>query len=191
MALRAGHGKQRGSPRIEVLPVDELPVGVPGPAREEKPTDRDPTGAFRPGNSLAAEGGRARKGQTRLADRLGIAQLASGNAFAPYKKAAAAFRRMHCTLLARDAGGGQLGPAPSSLVATAALQLAWSRYLSDLAAESFDPAMAVQASRLGDASRQSLLAAHELAVLEAKGRANRATSPVPWLLAPTADEGKP
>jgi hypothetical protein len=28
MALRTGHGKGAGAPRIEVLPVDELPAGV-------------------------------------------------------------------------------------------------------------------------------------------------------------------
>jgi hypothetical protein len=68
-------------------------------------------------------------------------------------------------------GGGVCGPAPSSLVASAALQLAWSRYLSDRAATDGDPELALKASRLAEASRQSLLAAHELAAKEALARA--------------------
>lgn len=31
MALRAGHGAGAGVPRIEVLPADEIPVGVAAP----------------------------------------------------------------------------------------------------------------------------------------------------------------
>jgi hypothetical protein len=34
MALRAGHGNGAGSPRVEVLPADELPVGTPESARK-------------------------------------------------------------------------------------------------------------------------------------------------------------
>jgi hypothetical protein len=56
------------------------------------------------------------------------------------------------------------------VVASAALQLAWSRYLSDRAAEEGDAEMALASSRLADASRQNLLAAHELCAREAKAR---------------------
>ena len=175
--------RTHGTPRPQVARLDEMPKGVPGSAHEERPEDRARKGAFAPGNTLASLGGKARKNQTRLADRLGIATLAATSAFQPYKRAAATFRKHQACELARNVGGGICGAGPSSLVATAALQLAWSRYLSDLAAETFDPSMAIQASRLGDASRQSLLAAHELCALEAKARATRSSgSPVPWLL---------
>jgi hypothetical protein len=88
----------------------------------------------------------------------------------PYMASAVTFRRAQCSELARNVGGGVCGPGPSSLVATASIQLAWSRYLSDLAAQTGDADMAVKASRLADASRQSLLAAHELCAREAQAR---------------------
>ena len=171
MTLRKGHGRGAGVPRIEVLPADELPRGVPGESRHVVPTDRDGAGRFRPGNSLAAVAGRANAGKARLASRLGLRSLPSGSAFGTYKRAASTFRRMQCAMLARTVGGGHCGPGPSSLVASASLQLAWSRYFSDLAAETDDPDMAMKASRMADASRQSLLAAHELCSREAEARA--------------------
>jgi hypothetical protein len=68
------------------------------------------------------------------------------------------------------------------LVATSALQLGWSRYLSDLAAETGDVNMVMQASRLADASRQNLLAAHELCAREAEARARmQPANALPWL----------
>jgi hypothetical protein len=170
MTLRKGHGRGAGVPRIEVLPADELPAGVPDVARQESPHDRGEAGRFAPGNSLARLGGHARRGKTRLAERMSLAKLPEGAAFRPYKAAAVSFRRAQCAELAKSVGGGICGPAPSSLVASAALQLAWSRYLGDLAATSGDADMALKASRLAEASRQSLLAAHELCAKEAHAR---------------------
>jgi hypothetical protein len=60
------------------------------------------------------------------------------------------------------------------MVYSAALQLAASRYLSDRAAADGEPALFAQASRLADASRQNLLAAHELCAREAQARAREA-----------------
>jgi hypothetical protein len=171
MALRSGHGNGAGQPRIEVLPVDELPAGLPASAGSDSPTDRGQGGRFAPGNKIASAGGHARAGKTRLADRLGLATLPAGNAFAPYRASAVTFRRAQCATLAATVGGGVCGAAPSSLIATAALQLAWSRFLSDRAALTGDPSLAMTASRLGDASRQSLLAAHELCAREGQARA--------------------
>lgn len=170
MALRTGHGAGAGVPRIEVLPVDELPDGVPDNARADSPTDRGERGLFAPGNALARKGGRARAGKTRLADRLGLRALPDGSAFAPYKASAVSFRRAQCAALAASVGGGHCGPAPSSFVASAALQLAWSRYLADLAAETGSPELALQASKLANDSRQNLLGAHELCAREAAAR---------------------
>lgn len=153
-----------------MLPADELPAGVPARARPQSPSDRGEAGRFARGNTLARLGGAARRGQTRLADRLGLAHLADDAAFRPYRAAAVSFRRAQCAELARTVGGGVCGPAPSSLVASAALQLAWSRYLSDVAATTGDPDLALKASRLAEASRQSLLAAHELCAREALAR---------------------
>lgn len=179
MGWRSGHGKGAGVPRIEVLPADELPGGVPDGARADSPSDRGEAGRFARGNSLARVGGRARAGKTRLADRLGLRRLADDAAFAPYRASAVSFRRAQCAELARTVGGGYCGPAPSSLVASAALQLAWSRYLSDVAAETGDPDLALQASRLAADSRQSLLAAHELCAREASARPKQPAA-LPW-----------
>lgn len=181
MTMRTGHGNGAGVPRVEVLPVDELPAGVPAEARVESPRDRGEAGRFAPGNALARAGGHARKGKTRLADRLGLRALAVGADFGPYKASAVSFRRAQCAELARNVGGGVCGPAPSSFVASAALQLAWSRYFSDKAAETGDPDLALHASRLSNDSRQNLLAAHELCALEAKARP-AGPAETPWLL---------
>ena len=178
MSLRTGHGTGAGVPRVEVLPADELPAGVPDDARPESPRDRGEAGRFAPGNTLARHGGRARAGKTRLADRLGLRRLPEGSAFAPYKAAAVSFRRAQCAALASSVGGGYCGPAPSSMIASAALQLAWSRYLADLGAEQGDPELALTASRLADASRQNLLAAHELCAREAQARPRAPVDPL-------------
>lgn len=124
MTLRAPHGKAATlspAPRVETLPVDELPAGVPAPARVESPTDRGESGRFARGNALAAEGGKARKGATRLAYRLGLGELAEDATFRPYQRAAVAFRQAQTSHLAATVGGGFCGPAPSSMVASAAL----------------------------------------------------------------------
>jgi hypothetical protein len=143
------------------------------------PGDFDELGRFARGNSLAALGGRRRQGSTRLATRLGLENLAADPTWSAYRRTAAAFKRAHCAAIARSVGGGVCGPAPSSIVASAALQLAASRYLFDRA----DPGSFAAASRLADASRQNLLAAHELAAREALARPARAELP-PWYVEP-------
>lgn len=185
MTLRKGHGNGAGVPRVEVLPADELPAGVPGEARDESPADRGEGGKFARGNSLARRGGESRRGKTRLASRLGLRTLGEAAPFRPYKAAAKSFQIAHCAELARSVGGGVCGPAPSSLVASAALQLAWSRYLSDVAAENGDAETALKSSRLAEASRQSLLAAHELCAREAQARTARRPAMDRWLVPTT------
>jgi hypothetical protein len=188
MALRTGHGTGAGQPRIEVLPPDELPIGVAGRELEESSTERSERGLFLAGSTTAqSKGGRARAGQTRLARRLGLADMTASEEFKPYKKAGADFRRCQVASLARTVGGGICGPAAASMVATAAWQLAASRYLFDLAAalagtlrdevEGTNGAISIQssefmtlASKLGNDSRQNLLAAHELCAREAESR---------------------
>jgi hypothetical protein len=76
--------------------------------------------------------------------------------------------------LAATVGGGEVGPGPASIVSSAALQLAASRWLADRGAESGAAGLLLSASRLADASRQNLLAAHELAAREAQARPRQA-----------------
>ena len=108
MAIRTGHGNGAGSPRVEVLPPDELPAGLPVDARDESPTDRGDRGKFADGNSLAASGGRARSGHTRLARKLRMGESFADPRFEPYAAAARGFRRAHVATLARAVGGGSL-----------------------------------------------------------------------------------
>lgn len=178
MAFRSGHGKGKGTPRIEVTPADELPLGVPSNAEPPLPSDFDKRGKFAPGNSVARLGGVASAGKARLACRVSMRGVPQTAAFNAYKRSASAFRKAQCSELAKSVGGGYCGPGPSSFVASAAIQLAWSRYFSDLAAESGDPQHVLTASRLADASRQNLLAAHELCAREAKCRAEDADADV-------------
>jgi len=179
VTLRSGHGKGAGVPRIEVLPADELPVGVQAPPQAVARGERRPDGTFAPGaRTIQAAGGRATAGKTRLAAKLGLATLPDDDAFAPYRRAAATFRRVQCAELARTVGGGACGPGPSSVVASAALALAWSRYLSDRASATGDPELAMRSARLGETSRQHLMAAHELCAREAAARPKAPRDPL-------------
>jgi hypothetical protein len=177
MAYRQGHGTGKGTPHIEVLPPDEQPKPVPAPERSPiAPLARRLNGTFA-GTEAAREagrrGGRARARKLRLVDSLGLSKLAVDSAFAPYRSAAEEFTTAHLASLASEAGG-HVGPGPASMVASAALQLACSRYCFDRACIEGDPALMRQGSQLADASRQNLLAARELAVREAQARDDQA-----------------
>ena len=174
MTLRRAHGTGASAlVRVETSPVDEMPTGLPGDAPVASPQDRGARGAFARGNTLAARGGAAKRGKSKLAVRLGLGDLPEGAAVKPYMASAATFRRVQCAELARTVGGGVCGPAPSSIVASAALALAWSRFFSDQAALSCDPELAVRAVALADRSRTMLLTAHELCAREATSRGSR------------------
>lgn len=176
MTWRTAHGAGASTlVRVETSPPDELPVGLPEPARSVSPSDRGAQGRFAGSNAQAAAGGRARAGKTKLTARLGLATLPPESEFQPYKKSAASFRKAQCLELARNVGGGVCGPGPSSIVASSALALAWSRYFSDRAALTGDPDLAAKALRAADTSRQMLLTAHELCARE--GLARKANAP--------------
>ncbi len=66
--------------------------------------------------------------------------------------------------LARTVGGGVCGPAPASIIASAALQLAASRFAYEVLGD------VALGSKLSNDSRQNLLAAHELCAREAQSR---------------------
>lgn len=172
MTLRRAHGT--GAPalvRAETSPADELPLGVQESPQASSGDERRANGTFAKGARTAqAAGGRATRGKTRLAAKLGLVRLPESASFAPYKASAATFRRVQCAELAKNVGGGVCGPGPASIVASAALALAWSRYFSDLAASTGDPDLAVRAVKLASDSRQMLLTAHELCAREAQAR---------------------
>ena len=175
MAIRAAHGRAReggAQVAVEVLPADELPPpvadqrpNVSGVARRQDGTVATSEAAA----ELGRRGGQQKAKRVRLARSLGLSDLEQSGAFASYKRAASAFRRHHVAELARMAGG-QCSAGPCSMVASAALQLAASRFLFDQASRSGDAATFKTASQLANDSRQNLLAAYELATREAKAR---------------------
>lgn len=171
MSLRNGHGKGAGRPHIEVLPVDELPAGVPAPARPA--ANRNEAGEFvaGPGTSaLARAGARAAHESRQLAALLGLWTPPDEHPFAPYARLAREWRDDHMAELAATVAGGEVGPGPASVVSSAAMQLGASRWLADEGAKNGDAKALLEASRLADASRQNLLAAHELGAREAEAR---------------------
>lgn len=173
MPLRTGHGTGKGQPRIEVI-ADELPKPVPldGASPAQALTFR-PDGKIADSETakeLGRRGGLARAGKIRLLDSLGLSKLVDQTTFGPYRQGAEEFVKFHCSILARQAGG-ELGPAPSTMVASAGLQLAASRWAFDRGAEENDPSLIKLGSSLANDSRQNLLAAYELAVREAQARA--------------------
>jgi hypothetical protein len=181
--LRTGHGNGAGQPRIEVAPADELPAGVPAPPDYPEwarawppvapppipPEERNEFGRFVTGSTAAQRRGAlaktARRRELRALEGLGLRGVPAA-ALEPYLTDASDFARHEVERLAQCVGGGQCGAAPASLVQSAALALAASRYLYSTGdAENFPVA-----SRLADSSRQNLLAAHELCAREAKAR---------------------
>jgi hypothetical protein len=179
MTLRTGHGKGRGRPHVEVSPVDELPSPLPAPLAElTGPVERRHDGKLagsEAAKALGRLGGRAKAERVRLLSSIGLSKLVEAAPLKPYWSAAEEFTAHHSKELAALAGGS-LGSGPSSMVVSASLQLAASRYLFDLGAQTGDPALLKLASALSNDSRQNLLAAWELATREAKSR-NVASTP--------------
>lgn len=179
MALRSGHGKGAGVPRVEVMPADELPDPVPPPVATTSPQRKGRQNGACWDSDTARElgrlGGLAKARRVRLIDSLGLKKIAENADFKPYRDAAEEFTTHHLAELAKQAGGS-VGPAPSTMVASAALQLAASRWAFDRGAAENDPALIKLGSSLANDSRQNLLAAYELAVREARVRQDSPTS---------------
>lgn len=191
MTLRTGHGNGAGQPRVEVLPVDELPAGSPAPARPA--ATRDSAGRFVPGagtSELARKGAKAAHESRQLAALLGLWDVPDDHPYAPYARLGREWRDSHMAQLGLTVGGGEVGPGPASVVSSAALQLAASRWLADVGARDGDSKALLEASRLADASRQNLLAAHELCAREAQARPSDPMAELNRRLGIT-DEAKP
>jgi hypothetical protein len=173
MALRKGHGTGKGTPRIEVLPADELPDPVPVEPeklpRRSDGTIMDSVTA----KELGARGGLAKAQKKKLLQGMGLAHLQEENLFKPYYRAAEAWLDAIVQIYAAMCGGA-LGPGPSALLGNAAIALAFSRYLTDRAVAEQNELHARQAIRYWDAMKQQKLAAYELGVKEAKMRADLA-----------------
>jgi hypothetical protein len=192
MALRTGHGNGAGAPRVEVLPADELPGPVPSAVPHQAATL-----AFRQDGKIADKetaremgrrGGAAKARRVRLIDSLGLKKIADDATFKPYRDAAEEFVSHHRASLAKQAGG-ELGPAPSTMVASAGLQLAASRWAFDRGAAENDAALIKLGSALANDSRQNLLAAYELATREAAARPRGRVDPLATFMPQAAKAG--
>lgn len=177
MTLRSGHGKGAGVPRIEVLPADELPEPLSGTAvplaRRQDGTIADSATA----KALGARGGHAKASKRALLTGLGLANLDDEDAFRPYWLAVEDWVRAHLAALA-SVVGGSVGPGPASIVGTAGVQLAASRFFSDQGAKTGNAKLFETASKLGDSSRQNLLAAYELARREGEAAPKKNLDPL-------------
>lgn len=168
MALRKGHGQQKGTTRIEVMPPDEQPEPVP--AKPEQLARRaDGTIAnSEAAKALGARGGLARATKKRLLQGLGLSKLADQPEFKPYYDAAQAW--LDAEIVAKAAMcGGYLGPGPIAMLGNAALMLAASRYLFDIGFG--NPQLMREGAMQADRMKQQELAAYELGIREARARA--------------------
>jgi hypothetical protein len=160
MTLRQGHGSGAGSPRIEVLPPDELPAASPAVAVR---VDRGPDGRFRPGNDV----GRSKRLRPGLHGLTGIDTASPEfRVFGRWGARYAAHRRRELA----SSHGGEISTGVGALVESAALDLAAARYLQWKATHSGEVDGFKAASALAATARQNELAAWELAAREAKAR---------------------
>lgn len=144
--------------------------------------DRDASGKLAPGpqtSELSRRAALAKHEQRRIERLLTLHQVEEDHPYSPYQKLARQWQQQHSAELAETVGGGRIGPGPASIIASAAMQLAQSRWMADLAikAETAEGdqsksilALVERSQRLADSSRQNLLAAHELVAREAKAR---------------------
>ena len=145
--------------------LPELPDGAT--AKPLAPLAKDPTtGRFLPRNK-AAKGPK----QNLLRPQLMGLDYAAGNPvldhFLKWAKRYSKARRAELAAMC----GGSLSAGASSLVETASLALANSRYLQYIGGKGKgEPDLLLKSSRLADQARQTELAAYELAVREYKGR---------------------
>lgn len=161
MALRNGHGKGVGSPRVEVLPPNEQPFA--------------PAGA-----PVPLEGGRDRSGRVRTAEAArAMAKLPRRGAFLPRKLACDPRfephnRNRHDWLRARRAelyaATGGVSHGVGAMLASAAWMYSAAEFAAELGAEQGNADMFKASSSLSSTARQHDLAAWELAVREAQAR---------------------
>jgi hypothetical protein len=109
---------------------------------------------------------REEQAHVKALDALGLRKVPRQE-FLIYLDDANEFAEHERARIAAEVGGGQCGAGPSTMVQSAALALAGSRFLY----ASGDPGQLALAAKLANESRQHLLAAHTLAALEAKARA--------------------
>ena len=129
---RSAHGNARehgAVALVETPPIDALAEGIPAPIADPAPA-RNALGHYQAGHpatrAAAAAAGRSKRDRTKLAHTLSV--TSDNPALRALLRSAECFRRAQVGILAQTVGGGQCGPAPAALVASAALALAGSRH---------------------------------------------------------------
>jgi hypothetical protein len=168
MGLRKRHGNGARAAKlgsvVEVQPLDEQATGMQAAPVAEAPGERRPNGQLAPGSrTIQSKGGHALKQRTALAADPAIREALAAPEFRPMLRKGTEFRKAIQRQLATMCGGGECDKLTSGVVSIAADQLAASKFFMARAAKSLDPADFMTASRLGDAARQNLIAARELA----------------------------
>jgi hypothetical protein len=174
MAQRTAHGAAARNGTLivqEPVPFDEL--ARPDPRAEPNgPVERRSNGQVADAASaraLARLAVQKRALYTRILRSLGLVELAADHAFYPYEVAGQEFADGYIESLA-SMFDGECGGGPASIVKTAGLQLAVSRYFYDKGKLAGDAKLLGQASQLGNDSRVSAGAAYELQSREAEAR---------------------
>lgn len=181
MTLRTNRTPGRSIVHVETPRPDEQIAGMPralpsdaqGHGPEHAANAARAWGPMQAGTpeavALAKIGAQARwekERGLRALEGLGL-RGAAPETLAPWLEDATAFAKSEIERLAADVGGGHCGAGPSSMVISASLQLAASKFLFAQG----DPASLKLASSLANDSRQNLLAAHHTCALAASSRA--------------------
>lgn len=165
MPSHRSHGRQY----IEPPRHDELPDGVPAQPLGEAGSERRPDGTLAQGaRTIPSLGGKAQKGRTSLSHKIATESLALP---AAYAKRARSFCKAARSELARDVGGGDCGVVASAMVRIASIQMA-------LAEKALDEGRDADASRFGEAARNTLNYAREHAAKAAKARPRAPVDPL-------------
>ena len=171
MPSHRSHGRPYAQPERH----DELSDGVPTGALVGAGTQRRPDGTFAPGASaLAARGGKAHKGRTRLSHRIDAPTLTPES-----QRRARVLRKALAGEIASTVGGGHCGIAASLFIKFAAQKTA-------AAEEAFAAGHFETHRKLTESARMDLLYAREHAAKEAAARKASAPSGPPLFY--TADE---
>jgi hypothetical protein len=138
--------------------------GQQPPGGGSKGPTRRPNGTFIRSNEDNALGGHRKASSRRMAEEMGYDALPES-----YCKSAHDFKRGQMASLRRLFGYENVGRATASFVASAAIQLAWSRVFTDKG----DPKSMGLATKLANDSKGNLKAAYEMCALERDVRSGR------------------
>ncbi len=172
--------RSQGRRRPEVPRSDEMTAGIPAAAEMPDAATLEALARVRrvgggkladaeAGRILGSLGGHAKakrdrqlRETPRLVRILGLRDV-SAEDLLPYLPDAEEFALAECQRLAQIVGGGECGMGPASMVQSAALQLAGSRF-------AFAHGDLITGSRLADASRANLMSARDECAREAQSR---------------------